>query len=67
MVKKIVLGTKCSLCKKKTSVYTDVLSITSYYRLCDRCKVHYDSLDNSGKKWIEKEQMEEICPTSEYV
>jgi len=67
MSKKIVLSTKCSLCNKKTPDYMDLLSITHYYRLCGRCKSHYDSMDNNGKKWLEKEQMEAICPISEYV
>ncbi len=48
---------KCSLCGKKKKQYTAVLSVTHNYVMCIPCYQRYDSMDTSGKKWMEKEFM----------
>jgi len=48
---------ECSLCREEKEKVTAILSATHVYMLCIACYPRYDSMDNLGKKWMEKEFM----------
>jgi len=65
MSKKIVLGTKCSLCRKKENNYRNILSTTNdEYRLCEPCYCHYNSLDGNGRYYLQREHMNVVGDTN---
>ena len=56
-MKKSNLDNKCSLCGKRKDKFTAILSDIHNYILCLTCYPEYNSQDNLGKKWMEKEIM----------